>query len=235
MKNKFLYVLIGLIFVTGIGLIVYQPLFNYYVIPKQLEKSYEENYNKVTTNEIKENVYNSSKKVNAFDYDSVQSVDEFDFNSVKGKLDKNMIIGLIYIPNVHIKLPILYGTNYETMMLGAGTLKPNMTMGVGNYVLGSHSMRNKELLFTPTRNMGKGDLIYLTDKEYVYTYKTTSKDVISPKETHVMNDKNGLNEVTLISCYDSKGETRLVVKGRLESKKKLEEVDGKVKSQLTSY
>ncbi|NWK72631.1 class A sortase [Bacillus paramycoides] len=232
MKRKWLYTIAGGMFIVGIGLLGYQPFYNYFVIPNQLESSYQNDYDKMTSEDIRYNLEAAKQNKEAFDYDNVKSITELDFKEVKNELTKENIIGLIYIPDVDIKLPILYGTNQKTMMLGAGTLKLDMKMGEKNYVLGSHSLRNKDLLFTPTRKMKEGQLIYLTDKEYVYTYKTTSKSVVKPSETYVMDDTNDVKEVTLISCYDDEGKTRLVVKGLLENKISLEKIDSKLKSQL---
>ncbi|PHE64316.1 hypothetical protein COF68_05595 [Bacillus toyonensis] len=236
MKRKLLLAITGLVFITGVGMIAYQPLFNYWIIPKLLKDSYGDNYNKVTKDDIQDNLDKLNKMSDSmFDYEGVRSVTLDDFNNVKGKLDKSQIIGLVYVPSVNVKLPVLYGTTNETMMLGAGTLKPSMKMGEGNYVLGSHSMKNKELLFTPTKDMKEGDLIYLTDKEFVYTYKTTSTGVVKPEETYVMDDSNNIKEVTLISCYDDAGTTRFIVKGVLEDKKPMAEVEESIKKELINY
>ncbi|MGF2715388.1 class A sortase [Bacillus cereus] len=230
MNKKVTYTIAGGMLAVGIGLLGYQPFYNYFIIPKQLDSSYQDNYNKMTSGDIRDNLDKANK--DAFDYDSIKSITELDFNAVQGKLTKDMIIGLIYIPKVGVKLPVLHGANYETMMLGAGTLKPDMKMGEKNYVLGSHSLRNKDLLFTPTRDMKEGDLIYLTDKEFLYTYKTTSKDIVKPQDSFVMDDEDNVKEVTLISCYDDAGKQRLVVRGILESKVGLEQAPQEVKDNL---
>ncbi|HAQ1081335.1 TPA: sortase, partial [Enterococcus faecium] len=62
-----------------------------------------------------------------------------------------------------------------------------------------------------------GAKIYLTDLENVYTYKTFFKEKVAPTDTQLLNEVEGKEIVTLITCGDMDAVTRLVVQGELES------------------
>ena len=105
-------------------------------------------------------------------------------------------------------------------------------MGEGNYAIAGHNHPNPNLLFVPIRNITEGDLMYTTDKKHVYVYRAVYKEGIMPDRTEVIEDKEGKNELSLLSCYSSDGSDRIVVQGDLIEKVLLEEVDEVLKQEL---
>ena len=69
--------------------------------------------------------------------------------------------------------------------------------------------------------MKKGDKIYLADKHHVYVYETTLKTVVDKHDTNYIDDVQGQNLVTLITCASGMtGESRrIIVQGELLCKK----------------
>ena len=100
-------------------------------------------------------------------------------------------------------------------------MKETERMGIGNYALAGHHMKDGSLLFGPLENVKKGDKIYLADKHHVYVYETTLKTVVDKHDTNYIDDVQGQNLVTLITCASGMtGESRrVIVQGELLCKK----------------
>ena len=124
-------------------------------------------------------------------------------------------LGEIVVPSVGIHLNIGAGTSNYTMMVGAGTLRPDTEFGKGNVVLASHFMGDySDLLFSPLKRVSIGDDVYLSDMQHVYHYKITDYRVVSPDHTEVV-EQTTEPTITLITCDDLDAVNRVVVKGRL--------------------
>ena len=211
-------------FVGGIVLIFYQPIVNNFIAPKQLESAYRNNLDasdiKSNLERLKESeneneiLKESEKKVEneLFDYDSVETLKTMDRNPV---INKQNVVGGVYVPSVGVNIPIMYGTSQNVLRNAIGTMKPDQVMGKGNYTLIGHNSRNPDILFAPIRRISKGDPIYITDKNKVYEYKMIQSEVVEPSRVDVMDDVEGEELVSLISCYSDDGSDRIVVQGEL--------------------
>ena len=127
------------------------------------------------------------------------------------------VIGGIAIPEVEINLPIFKGLDNVNLFYGAGTMKPNQKMGEGNYSLASHHIFTAEnasqMLFSPLVNAKEGMKIYLTDKEKVYTYVIREVKHVTPDRVDEIEDREGIKEITLVTCVDYNATERIIVKG----------------------
>ena len=160
--------------------------------------------------------------------DQKQSPVNYNMNQVKpvsmkrvvdarAKARQLRIVGQIIVPTAKIHLPIGLGINSSTLMLAAGTMRPNETMGQGNYALAGHHMINKAALFTPLYFKAHvGTQIYLTDMKNLYQYRVNVRKIISPYDVGVVNPTRQ-PLLTLITCNDS-GSRRLLVRGKLVKK-----------------
>ncbi|WP_153049023.1 class A sortase, partial [Streptococcus suis] len=72
-------------------------------------------------------------------------------------------------------------------------------------------------LFSPLENTKEGMKIYLTDKENIYIYTIKSVQTVTPDSVYVIEDTEGKNEITLVTCEDAAATMRTIVKGDLES------------------
>lgn len=162
---------------------------------------------------------------------------EFDFSKVKsigtkqiakGMVNGNIpVLGKLAVPSVGLKLPIAKGLSDEVLSVGGGTMKPHEKMGEGNYALAGHYMTNKGVLFSPLEGVHIGDMIYITDLTHIYSYKTTSKKIIDPTRTEVIEDVAGKKLITLITCADG-GTNRWSIQGKLVKKAKLTNTTAKI-------
>ncbi|MBE7106143.1 class A sortase [Bacillus cereus] len=135
---------------------------------------------------------------------------------VKAANKKMSVVATIKIPSVKIKLPIMEGVSNSAMSVGAGTLKPNQQIGKGNYAMASHHMNNPKLLFSPLDRVKKGTSLYLSNGQETYEYVVVEKRIIDAREVDVIEDKEGKNLVTLITC-NADGKKRLMVVGELKA------------------
>lgn len=169
--------------------------------------------NKVNAATIKKN----KDKEADFDFDAVESIDLNAVLNARLHPEEVAILGGIAIPSVQLNLPIIKGVSNYSLIVGAGTMKPDQEMGKGNYALASHHMIQQNLLFGPLVNIEMGATIYLTDLEYIYVYETSFKEYVAPNRTELIEDVPDKTLVTLVTC-DNTGAQRLVVQGTFKKK-----------------
>lgn len=205
--------LINILLVTmsiiGIILILNDPIKDYFI--KRNSKKY--SVENLEINDIKKN----KEMPASFDFDNVKEIDSKSVFIEQYKNKELPTIGGIAIPSVGINLPIFKGLSNEALIYGAGTMSKDQVMGKGNYSLASHHTKNPELLFTPLEKVKIGEKIYLTDLENIYVYDITSNQKVSPDSVYVLDEIPGKNIVTLVTCGESEGITRIVVQGELVS------------------
>ena len=206
--------LIVLLVLVGLGLILNKPIRNF-IIGLNINRYQVSNYS------AKE-LANNKKKAANFDFSQVKSVD---FQSVVGaqmNTQQLPVIGGIAIPDVSINLPIFNGLDSQQLLFGAGTMKPTQQMGQGNYALASHHVfavtGASQYLFSPLTGAKDGMKIYLTDKDYIYTYTITKVYTVDPNAGYVIDDPapGSQPEITLVTCTDLEAEGRIIVRGTLD-------------------
>ncbi len=136
------------------------------------------------------------------------------------KYSEKYIIGIMKIPAIDLEIGILKGVLNRTLYLGAGTMRPDQIMGEGNYPLAGHRTTRPGLLFSGVPRLKSGQLIYITDKETIYTYRVYDKFNVHSSEAYVIYDQiaqeRGRPVTTLVTCFSLKDpEIRVIVHGEL--------------------
>lgn len=204
--RRLLLALSVLSFVIGIGLIGLEFFKSHRVV----EVSRQNQIGNLTREQIK---VNAEKEV-SYDFSVIRTMNAYDVIKSSINPDELPTVGGIAIPELQMNLPIYKGVSEEGMFYGAGTLLPNQKMGEGNYSLASHHSITKGALFEPLLRAQVGQLIYLTDLERVYVYKTTDVFEVTPDRIDVLNDV-GRSVITLITC-DTSLTNRIIVRGELQ-------------------
>ena len=172
---------------------------------------------KVSKEEIKQNKAVES----SFEFSEVQSLSTEAVINAQWQAQKLPVIGGISIPEVSMNLPIFKGLDNVGLYYGAGTMKEDQQMGQGNYALASHHVFGitgaSDMLFSPLDRAKIGMKIYITDKDKIYTYTISSIESVAPERVDVINDTEGVAEITLVTCEDAAATSRTIVKGTLES------------------
>lgn len=113
-------------------------------------------------------------------------------------------------------------------------MKANQKMGEGNYSLASHHIFTAEnasqMLFSPLVNAKAGMKIYLTDKDKVYTYEIREVKHVTPDRVDEIEDRDGIKEITLVTCVDYDATERIIVKGDFKEVKAYSETSDDILS-----
>jgi hypothetical protein len=208
-KNLLINILAGFLIVLSIALIFNSKIRDIFMVW---------NTNKYQVSQIsKEKLEENQDTEGNFDFDSVKAISSEAVLSAQWDAQQLPVIGGIAIPEVEINLPIFKGLDNVNLFYGAGTMKPNQKMGEGNYSLASHHIFTAEnasqMLFSPLVNAKEGMKIYLTDKEKVYTYVIREVKHVTPDRVDEIEDREGIKEITLVTCVDYNATERIIVKG----------------------
>lgn len=154
----------------------------------------------------------SSNKHASYNFQNVKALSTWDV--VDAQFKAKHFIGVVAIPQINLSVPISEGVNNQTLKQGAGTLRKDQQMGVGNYALAGHNMhKGSTILFGPLYTSAKvGQTIYLSDLKHVYEYKTTLVQQIPATDVGVVSDTPE-KIVTLITCNND-GSARIEVRGK---------------------
>lgn len=122
--------------------------------------------------------------------------------------------GILEIPKINIKYPIISQTSDETMKISLTKFWGNDINEMGNYCIAGHN--NKDgTMFGKTRKLEIGDIIKLTNLKNetldYYIFKIYSVD---PNDTSYVNvTYEDTKEVTLITCTNGH-KNRLIIKAK---------------------
>ena len=211
-KNLLINILAGFLILLSLALIFNSKIRNIFMVW---------NTNKYQVSQVsKEKLEENNSAEGNFDFNSVKSISSEAVLSAQWDAQQLPVIGGIAVPEVEINLPIFKGLDNVNLFYGAGTMKPNQKMGEGNYSLASHHIFTAEnasqMLFSPLVNAKAGMKIYLTDKDKVYTYEIREVKHVTPDRVDEIDDREGINEITLVTCVDYDATERIIVKGDLK-------------------
>lgn len=124
------------------------------------------------------------------------------------------VVGIIEIPCINIKYPILNKTNDNSMEYSITKFSGGEVNEIGNFVVAGHNYLNGTM-FGKVDQLKIGDEIKLTDLyNNTLTYEIFDIYSTDPNDTSIIeSSKEGTKEVTLITC--TKGQiNRLITKAR---------------------
>lgn len=130
------------------------------------------------------------------------------------KIQGYEVDGIIEIPKINIKYPIVSKTNDETMKLAITKFWGGNINDIGNYTMAGHNYKNGTM-FGKTKHLELGDTIKMTDLALsTVEYKIFKIYIITPDDVTCIEsvDKNS-REITLITCTNG-NRNRLVIKAR---------------------
>ena len=214
-KNLIINVLAGFLILLSLALIFNSKIRDIFMVW---------NTNKYQVSQVsKEKLEENQDTEGNFDFDSVKAISSEAVLSSQWNSQKLPVIGGIAIPEVEINLPIFKGLDNVNLFYGAGTMKRDQVMGKGNYSLASHHIFTAEnasqMLFSPLSHAKNGMKIYLTDKDKVYTYVIHEVKHVTPDRVDEIDDRSGVDEITLVTCVDYDATERIIVKGDLKEEK----------------
>lgn len=146
-------------------------------------------------------------------------------------------VGAIYIPAIHVSLPLFDETNYTLLEKGATVLQgTSFPIGGENThsVITGHSGLPNKLLFTELDKLVEGDQFYIDIAGEKLAYQVESFKTVLPHEIDDLVIQDGRDLVTLLTCtpYMVNTHRLLVTAVRIPY---VEEVMEKEKEQTQSY
>lgn len=218
MSNKSKYLIGSFIILIGLGLVFH----------KQIALLFYDD--SIPTSITAESIKKEKAKATVITNDGVKSLNSYDV--IRNEMKKRPIsyVGLISIPSIGFKQPIINELSDYSLSMGAAITTQNNQFGMGNMVLAGHfSYLSPYMLFSPlyynVDQGASGQNIYVTDLEYVYTFKTIFYSVVENADTKYIQEDYGDNLITLYTCnyYNETG--KVVIQGELESKKAIQLYD----------
>ena len=126
----------------------------------------------------------------------------------RDKLMRENIV--VEIPALHIKAPVLEGTDNEILAKAAGHFIQTGSINNGNYCIAGHSSTIYKEYFNNLKNIEIGMEVDLLDTDkHKYAYFVKEYFIVEPHEIWILDDF-GDNRVTLVTCTDD-GTQRFIV------------------------
>lgn len=201
--------LVILLIIAGLLLIFSKKLSGEYVRYKQRAAVIDVR-EKITPEQIKVNQTRPVNNEEFFDFKQVKPLSVEENIKTPPNYDAENVIGLLNIPEKEIYMPIYKGVMNENLKTGAGTMRPEQKMGVGNYPLAGHHYTIHNVLFNRVPELEAGQRIYITDKNTTYTYTVYDNQRVPETAVHLIEDKISADRkkpvLTLVTCF-SIGET----------------------------
>ena len=163
--------------------------------------------NYVNEKEVSASLETIEEELNKEETQQSESLPELEFKGYK-------IEGIIEIPKINIKYPIIDHTNEETMKVSITKFWGPQANEIGNYTVAGHN--NKDgTMFGKTKYLQIGDKIKLTNlKNETIEYEIFKIYSIDPDDVSCVESvENGTREITLITCTNGH-KNRLVTKAR---------------------
>ena len=224
MKKIIFFTLLGILFFTGICLVMYPIISN--AVNSLTNESKVNKYNTTV------NTLNSSEKEQL-----IQQADEYNeylasdyFNSALTEKYKelsksydeilnfgNGLICYINIPEVNVKLPVYHSSVKDVLTKGAAHLK-NSSFPIGgnntHSVISAHSGYPAQKFFDELDELKIGDVFYISILNKTLKYKVSEINIVEPDDSEKLKIVKGKDMVTLATCYPFSVNThRLLVTG----------------------
>jgi LPXTG-site transpeptidase (sortase) family protein len=142
------------------------------------------------------------------------NVERIVINSKDLLISNTSYIGVIEIPQLGVKKPIIQGITRKAIASKVGW-EPHSTMpgNGGNVALAAH---NSSSYFGRIHSLSNGDKIIVTTKDGVFTYKVFDKFKVHKSEIWIYDKISNYEEtITLITCVYPDNNYRWIVRGEL--------------------
>lgn len=229
MKKKLSLILMILIFLSGLGIMLYPIIGNLYM--EHHQSSVIENYEDALDNMSDDTLKEARERAEGYNellMGNVIITDPFDPEAQK-KLEENSdyfnilnlnndgIIGYINIPKIDVNLPIYHGTSEEVLKKGVGHLQ-NTSFPIGgegtHSVLSGHTGLSSAKLFTDLNQLEEGNIFYVNVLGEKMAYKIDQIKIVEPQDTSDLMIHSDKDYITLVTCTPyGVNSHRLLVRG----------------------
>lgn len=222
MRKHMATIIAVLVFITGISLLLYPTVSEYWnsLYQSKVVANYSDKMKKMNKKEKqaaidKAKAYNESLLMN----DARFTPTEEQIAEYKSLLNADGLgmMGYIVIPKIHLKLAVSHTVDASVLQVGVGHLEGSSLPVGGNSthcVLSSHRGLPSAKLFTELDELVEGDIFYLHVYGQVLAYKVDHIATIEPDDYSLFEIEEGKDLCTLFTCTPYGINTqRLVVRG----------------------
>lgn len=211
MKKKVYNLFLVVLFLVGLTVLVYPAAANFWnqQREKRLINHYEESVKAVSQDDIAEML----EQVRAYNAGLLGNVVPDAFAAGEAEVDElyesllnyhgDGVMAYLEIPRINVRLPVLHGTDEETLTRGVGHLAGSSLPigGAGTHaVLAAHRGLPSSALFTDLNLLKEGDLFYIHVLNETLAYEVEETQVVEPEETQSLAIVPGEDLVTLVTC-----------------------------------
>lgn len=234
MKQKRSYIILILVFLLGLGLMLYPSVSDWWnsfhqsrmIIgySEKVANMDEEQYDEVLSR-AKE--YNSRIAENGLKWTPLTKAEEEDYDS-QLDIDGTGNMGFIDIPAIRLHLPVYHGTNENVLQKAIGHLE-GTSLPVGgetsHCVLSGHRGLPSARIFSELDKVVAGDLFTITVLSETYTYEVDQIRIVEPTDLSDLQLVEGKDYCTLVTCTPYGINThRLLVRGHRTDNKSADKV-----------
>lgn len=222
LKKHFTNILLSLIFLFGVGLLLYQSFSDYY---NSLHQSHAiSRYAEDISNMNQEEYDRLLSDAQAYNRELARSglrlsLSEDEIETYQKLLDVGGIgmMGYIEIPAIKCSLPIYHGVEEEILQTSIGHI-PGTSLPVGgstsHCVLSGHRGLPSAKLFTDLDKLVEGDIFLIRVLDEVMTYEVDQIRIVLPSDLSDIQIEEGQDYCTLVTCTPYGINThRLLVRG----------------------
>lgn len=222
-KRRGILLLLILMFLVGVGLVLYPFVSQYMSNISQAESIV--NYVDNTLDErstqyellLKEaETYN--EEIGKMGINWRLSEEEKAIYNACLKVDDSDVMSYIEIPAIDCSLPIYHGTTEEVLQIGVGHLEgSSLPVGGQNShcVLAGHNGLPSAKLFTDIDRLKEGDIFRLHTLDLVLTYEVDQILIVEPTDFSELKIEEGKDYCTLLTCTPyGINSHRLLVRGK---------------------
>lgn len=238
LKKKLSFIVIALIFLLGLGIMLYPAISNQ-IAKKNQMKTIQVMEDKIEQMDAEEC---EAMRSRAEEYNQALSGDNIEDPFILGSgivisddYDEIMDLGdgimaELIIPKIDVELPIYHGTDDEILSKGVGHLKQTAFPigGEGTHcVISGHTGLPNAKLLTDLDELEIGDYFYIKVLNETLAYKVDDIHSVEPNDTSDLKPVAGKDYITIITCTPYGQNThRLLVRGERVEYTPQEEEDG---------
>ena len=227
MKKHISTMIMVIVFLTGLSLLLYPTVSNYWNSLHQTKAvaNYSDAMEKMAEKE-KQDAINAAKAYNEMLLSNVGrfTPTEEDLKTYKSLLnaDSTGMMGYIEIPEIQCELAIYHTVDESVLQLGVGHLEGSSLPvgGSGTHcILSSHRGLPSAQLFTDLDKLQNGDTFSLHVYDQVLTYEVDQIAIVEPTDYGLLQIEEGQDLCTLFTCTPyGINSHRLLVRGhRIEN------------------
>ena len=222
LKKHFVTLIIVLVFMAGLGLLIYPSFANWWNSFHQAKviMDYADTVAELDQEDY-DRILNSAKKYNKKLAKTgilwTMNKDQKAEYKRQLRVEKTGVMGYISIPKIHIKLPIYHGVAEKVLQTSIGHIEGS-SLPVGgkssHCIVSGHRGLPSAKLFSDIDRLKEGDVWTMTILNETVTYEVDKIWIVEPNDLSKLSIEKGKDYCTLVTCTPYGVNThRLLVRG----------------------